>query len=339
MRFFGGLFAALFGLAACNDAGGREPLADGDERPSDAGAGEGGSSDGATDGVTGGDGTDGADAACGTVAPPHAWSSWIMPNPVRSGLPNPASYTVSDSGNQVTDTVTGLTWQRNLDTLTYTWDDAKQLCACAIIDGIGGWRLPSRIELVSITDWTTSGPSIDSNAFPGTPSESFWSSTMLSSATTLAYLVYFANGHTSYSDPGYAYHVRCVRGQEAPPTAPPERYTIANGTVYDTVTKLTWQQEFPPSLYAWADAKAYCSALSLDGTGWRLPATNEIQTIVDESTNPAIFGAAFPMTPSEYFWTSSVVVEDTTRAWTAFFTNGSTYSFGETVEKNVRCVR
>ncbi|MEA2700130.1 MAG: hypothetical protein QOI66_4401, partial [Myxococcales bacterium] len=65
----------------------------------------------------GGDSGDsaGAAAACGAIAAPNAWASWVMPNPLRSGLPNPASYTVSASGNQVSDNVTGLVWQRRID--------------------------------------------------------------------------------------------------------------------------------------------------------------------------------------------------------------------------------
>jgi hypothetical protein len=263
-----------------------------------------------------------------------------MPNPAHSGLPNPASYTVSDGGNQVTDNVTGLTWQRNLEPRSYAWDDARQYCECLSIDGMGGWRLPSRIELASLTDWSIVNPSIDSSVFPGTPSESFWTATGLSSDPLLAYLVYFGNGHTSYAELGYPYHARCVRGGPMSATsAPPARYTIANGTVYDTQTKLTWQEQLSMSSYTWDDAKAYCAGLSLDGTGWRVPTINEIKTIVDESTNPSIDGSAFPMTPSEYFWSSSVVVEDPSRAWTCFFSNGSTYSFTQTTPRFIRCVR
>jgi hypothetical protein len=356
MRFFDvpamALVAALVGIAAC-DAGGAaqqaSPAAGGSGGTSDAGAGESGASGGANEAsdadVDGAELVDApsnireSSADCGPIAPPTAWSSWIMPNPKESGLPNPPSYTVSDSGNQITDGVTGLVWQRNVESVTYTWDDARQYCSCLTIDGVDGWRLPSRIELVSIVDWATSAPSIDSSVFPGTPSASFWSASVLSSDPMLGYLVYFENGHTSYSDLGYTYGARCVRAERSPATAPAGRYTIADGTVYDTQTKLTWQQVIPTSLYTWADAKTYCASLSLNGAGWRLPGTGEIQTIVDESTNPSIDGDAFPMTPSEYFWTSSVVVEDPTRAWTAFFTNGSTYSFVMTAEKNVRCVR
>jgi hypothetical protein len=48
---------------------------------------------------------------------------------------------------------------------------------------------------------------------------------------------------------------------------------------------------------------------------------------------------AFPTTPSEYFWSSSVVVDDPSRAWTCFFADGSTYSFAMTKPQYARCVR
>jgi hypothetical protein len=335
------IFAALLG-ASCDDGmpatgfpeggggGASHDAADGADRSTDTGSG-----------VDAANGTDVADASCdaGALSAPNAWATWAMPNSARSGLPNPASYTVSDAGNEVTDDVTGLIWQRNAEARTYTWEDARRYCACLSLDGIGGWRLPSRIELASIADSTIANPSIDSIAFPGTPSESFWSSSVLSSDPMLAYLVYFANGHTSYVDLGYTYRVRCTRSPPPPMAAPPGRYTIGSGTVLDTQTKLTWQQMIPTASYTWSDAKTYCAGLSLDGTGWRLPSINELQTIVDESTNPAIDGATFPMTPSEYFWSSTAVVEDPSRAWTCFFSNGSTYSFSTTTPENVRCVR
>ena len=327
MRSSDFLVAALLGVSACGT---------GAEQVPEGGVGEGDGGDGSYAEIS--SDIDGGVAECGTIAAPNAWASWVMPNPVQSGLPNPASYTVNVSGNQVTDNVTGLVWQRNLDTRSYTWDEAKQHCACSTIDGVGGWRLPSRIELVSIADWTRAGPSIDSNAFPGTPSESFWTSSVLNSDPGLGWLVYFANGHSSYSDVGYTYRVRCV-GSAKPSSIPPARYTIANDTVYDTQTQLTWQQAVPTTTHTWADAKTYCSELSLNGTGWRVPGIGELQTIVDDSTNPSVDGAAFPMTPSEYFWSSSSVVEDPSRAWTCFFANGSTYSFAMTTQRYIRCVR
>jgi hypothetical protein len=77
-------------------------------------------------------------------------------------------------------------------------------------------------------------------------------------------------------------------------SAPAGRYVVTNGgtgngTVYDTKTKLTWQQTVSSTTYTWADAKTYCAGVgtSLGGTGWRLPTLKELQTIVDYSqSNP-----------------------------------------------------
>lgn len=274
--------------------------------------------------------------SCSAIAEPNPWANWRMPNPSSSGLPNPAGYQLSESGQLVTDTVTGLTWQRDSDARSFTWAEAKQYCACWSADGSTGWRLPSRIELVSLVDWTASSPSLDARAFPGTPSENFWTSSPVTIDPGLGYLVFFLNGHTTYSDMEYAYRARCVRGSQP---ALPERYVLASGSVLDTQTGLTWQQEVPPSRYSWPEAGDYCAHLTLDGAGWRLPSINELQTLVDDSRNPSIDGGAFPATPSEYFWSSSAVIDDATRAWTTFFTNGSTYSFATSATKNVRCVR
>jgi hypothetical protein len=316
------LLGTVFGIAACQTGGSVGNTVD---VAADAAAGLGD-----------------AGVDCGAIAAPNAWASWVMPNPPRSGMPHPASYTASDTGGEVTDDVTGLVWQRGVSPSSYTWDDARQTCACSTSGGFADWRLPSRIELASIADWTTSSPAIDSVAFPATPSENFWTASKFTTdivGGSLAYVVYFGAGFTTYDDPGQARRVRCVRGGSQQGSSPPGRYTIAGGAVYDTLTMLTWQQTAAPQTYAWADAKAYCTALSLDGAGWRLPGIGELQTIVDEPANPSVDAAAFPMTPSEYFWSSSADVADPTRAWTCYFANGSTYRFALTKPRYVRCVR
>lgn len=277
----------------------------------------------------------GAPTACASIDPANAWASWPMPNPVNSGLPNAMSYTVSATGNQVTDDVTALIWQRHVDAGAFTWADARQHCACVLIDGIAGWRLPSRIELASLADWTVVHPSIDSAAFPDTPSEAFWSASVLENGDPdLAWHIDFDSSHTSYTDKGYTHRVRCVRGGAA---SSGDRYAITDGNVLDNRTKLTWQQDIGDDTYSWSDAATHCSGLP--GAAWRLPSIGELQTLVDETTNPAVTASAFPMTPSEYFWSSSVVADDPTRAWDTFFANGSTYSFATTMQRYVRCVR
>ncbi len=126
-------------------------------------------------------------------------------------------------------------------------------------------------------------------------------------------------------------------------SAPAGRYTIGAGTVYDTKTKLTWQQSFSSSTMAWADAKTYCANIgsTLGGTGWRLPTVKELATLIDNTlaTGPLIDTTAFPNTPSTWFWSSTQQVGSTTIAWLVAFANGSVNVSYKTSAIQVRCVR
>jgi Protein of unknown function (DUF1566) len=128
-------------------------------------------------------------------------------------------------------------------------------------------------------------------------------------------------------------------GPPRPGNAPAGRYTYpAAGTVYDTKTKLTWQQTLA-SEYAWADAKTYCAGVgaTLGGTGWRLPTMKELQTIIDEST--LIDLTAFPRSPASPVWSSSLLAGSPSTAWFVDFLNGTTFGEDVSATLHVRCVR
>jgi len=119
-----------------------------------------------------------------------------------------------------------------------------------------------------------------------------------------------------------------------------DRYTAQDGEVHDNRTKLTWQQMLPREPLTWADARDYCNSLDLNGAGWRLPSVGELQTIVDESrSNPSIDPKAFPGTPAEYFWTSSILPRFASYAWTVYFGYGLSTFFDVNQTRWVRCVR
>jgi hypothetical protein len=128
---------------------------------------------------------------------------WKMPNPLSTGLPNPQSYTVV--GDAVRDNVTGLVWQRDAPASSFSWEEAKNYCASLALAGCG-WRLPSRIELVSLLDMTKAS-SIDTDAFPN-GSLGSWSSSLWAGGPGVAWLV----GRSSDLDDLVNTHsVRCVR--------------------------------------------------------------------------------------------------------------------------------
>lgn len=153
-------------------------------------------------------------SSSGSGGPSGPWIAWPMPNSPNTGLPNPANYAVDDLNGLVTDKVTGLIWQRTLDPGKYTWDDALAYCDALAYGGHEDWRLPTRIELVSIVDYSQSAPAIDIVAFPGTQGTFFWTSTPLTASAAHAWSINFGDGLTNgeAEQKTFPYRVRCVRG-------------------------------------------------------------------------------------------------------------------------------
>jgi hypothetical protein len=117
-------------------------------------------------------------------------------------------------------------------------------------------------------------------------------------------------------------------------------YVVANATVLDTKTTLTWQQTVDAGSYSWTDAQAYCATLALGGVPWRLPSMKELLTIVDFTrADPAIDAMVFPDTPSDYFWSSSPLAGSSSAAWGVNFNKGSAGAGPFDFTGRVRCVR
>ena len=76
-----------------------------------------------------------------------SWETWVM----------------------VEDTSTNLIWEVKTDEnydQRYTWANALQFCDELNISGRADWRLPNRNELLSIVDYSTHQPAIDTTYFP-----------------------------------------------------------------------------------------------------------------------------------------------------------------------------
>lgn len=142
-----------------------------------------------------------------------------MPNPSDAGLPNPASYDTTSTPGVVIDQLTGLLWQEPIDAQNdigetcasgCTQDEARAYCADLTLAGQSDWRLPTRIELVSLVDFTRDQPAIDTAAFQSTPSAAFWTSSSLAGSDSSAWGVDFSNGLVGGHDDGNKFQVRCV---------------------------------------------------------------------------------------------------------------------------------
>lgn len=121
----------------------------------------------------------------------------------------------------VFDKLTRLMWQRAVHTQQFTWLEAKNYCACLNdrldpncekIPGYpSGWRLPTRMELLSIVHYGSYNAAIDGAVFPATPSKHFWSGSNYDA--NQRWIVDFFDGvawpmSVSTSD---IHYVRCVR--------------------------------------------------------------------------------------------------------------------------------
>jgi Protein of unknown function (DUF1566) len=170
---------------------------------------------GAATGEAGSMGQDGGAGAGGATSPAcgrprSVWATWPMPNPPSTGLPNPASYDTSVAG-VVCDEVTGLLWQREVDSVAiYTRSEASAHCDELELAGYDDWRLPTRIELVSLLDPGVQ-PTIDSTAFPNTPLAHFWTVSPYVGNAVDGWFVGFQYGLVEHQPLTTSSRARCVR--------------------------------------------------------------------------------------------------------------------------------
>lgn len=117
----------------------------------------------------------------------------------------------NSDGKAVTDTKTGLMWQKG-EAGAMTWLEALTYSENLQLSGYTDWRLPNRNELQSLVDYSEYSPSIDSAAFPGALSSCYWSSTTLASNSDEAWYVDFSDGGVYYDNKSATLYVRAVRG-------------------------------------------------------------------------------------------------------------------------------
>ncbi len=299
-----------------------------------------------------------------------------MPNPPSSGAEVPNHQSLTDRGNgTVADARTCLTWEKTPSSAQGTLADAQARCAELANAGFGGyedWRLPTRIEMASITD-----VSLGSKGYPAVfdvPSGYFatgsdWYKTILtendetSGNETDMMWGYGTNGFTSNAIVRTNTNnvVRCVRGngegeaQGEYAVEPPDHYTVSadETLVRDNYTALEWQRGRSPTLLPHSEAASYCAELSLGGfDDFRVPTLNELATTVNEAkVGGAIVDAAFPDNPvgcraPEYWFWAAEASKVGGEGWGLSYCDGFTgwnagaegaWNYFPTA--NVRCVR
>jgi hypothetical protein len=119
----------------------------------------------------------------------------------------------------VTDSMTGLMWQKNLDKECATcackkspcsWKDALKYCEGLEYGTYKNWRLPNVKELTSLVNYGRSSTDPASD-FPDMPESSFWSSSTNVIFLSNAWFVFFYYGTVGHYGKTNKTYVRCVR--------------------------------------------------------------------------------------------------------------------------------
>jgi hypothetical protein len=247
----------------------------------------------------------------------------------------------------VHDLVTGLCWQRVADPGPgegggFVAADTQAHCDALRLEGHSDFRLPTRIELVSLVDFSTQSPALDAPAFPGERSEAFWTASAMPGDAEQRFHVNFFFGYTTSNLVAYAQWVRCVRTERRPADGALAPATITAETATDAATGLAWQRAIDPAPISFAEAEERCASLVLGrADDFRVPSMKELQTLVHErSSGPLLLDdPLFPNAPEELVWSSSLLASDPARGWLVRFSDG--YSLDATLETPgvVRCVR
>lgn len=120
------------------------------------------------------------------------------------------------------------------------------------------------------------------------------------------------------------------------------RYTVSDGTVLDSVTGYTWEQNVF-EVTDWETAGFYCSSLSLGpySSGWYLPEQYALFSIVEMKSSPPmidtnVFGY---QTSTNTFWSNTL--QDNQNGWYVVdFSSGEVYNGPSDINATnpVRCV-
>ena len=88
-------------------------------------------------------------------------------------------------------------------------------------------------------------------------------------------------------------------------------------------------------------AKAYCSELRLgEFKDWRLPSIQELLTIIDyRRTSPALLKAFNYVEDESFYWSQTVVADESDAFWGVNFKRGASSKASEYYDRYVRCVR
>ncbi|HEX7479959.1 MAG TPA: DUF1566 domain-containing protein [Polyangiales bacterium] len=253
------------------------------------------------------------------------------------------------AADEVSDPSTHLLWQRDDDGKTYDHEQASAHCAQLVSKRgkQGSWRLPSVVELMTLTDYGRNTPSIDP-IFTHTQPNNYWTSTPVASGTTQSWTVKLDFGEVIPVGAAKLLNVKCVR-DEGDSLFGPDRLRqagslVADGAVVrDEQTGLEWQRKDDGVRRSWQDSLAYCAGLSLAGKDdWHLPNAFELRGLIEygqAKTAGPVIDPVFQAPKPDIYWTATPNDGIPTLSWSVSFNLGVVDGVTVSGITYARCVR
>ncbi len=230
---------------------------------------------------------------------------------------------VDNLDGTVTDTVTGLQWQKT-DGGEMTFLSARAYADTLVLGGYSDWRLPAPLEAFSILNLGRANPALDTLYFTRTPAEYWWTDLIQFNDTGKVWVTNAGGGignhpvtETISAGGTKRFHTRVVRDRTTPQVLP-ARYTVnGDGTVTDQLTSLVWMQSAYTDSLSWESALQYTDTLQFAGADdWRMPNMRELQSIAAyDRANPSLDLSVFPGLTSGKFWSSTTLPNQPLKAW------------------------
>ncbi|WP_367897872.1 DUF1566 domain-containing protein [Leptospira sp. WS58.C1] len=243
--------------------------------------------------------------------------------------PAPYNLTITDGGETVTETSSGLVWTRceasqvwdgtnclGTNYASVTWEYANSFCSQLTIAG-RSWRLPSVREAILIFDYNiTSGQTLPSTYFPNLPigGGSFWTDTPVRHLQG-EYVYAQDRGTIDWDVSISTAGIRCVSGPQIPFA---EFADLGDGTISEQysglIIKKCAQGESDdlvctgtPNNMTWQQALDSCETLDFAGkTNWRVPSVKEIYFLMSSIHTYGLPDSLFPGTvEKQILWTST----------------------------------
>jgi len=255
----------------------------------------------------------------GTAGSPSCASTDFCGQDAQYAATRTFTVTTKRGKNLLEDSATGLMWMQEY-AKDKTWQEAIDYCDALDYGGHTDWRLPSLIELWTLTN-TSHSSLIDDTIFsePSGEDSSYWSfdAWIVSSASI--------SGHAPHHGPpkvlnilkDWIFPVRCARNGPLKIGSFEPLVISSYRVVKDLGTGLMWQgcsagqsgadcTGDEATRMSWKEALSYCEGLTWAGhDDWRLPNIHELQSIVDYGKGElSLDFTAFPLAPYNC-WSSS----------------------------------